>query len=260
MGSSDNQTYHIREKENFERRKRKAKKDLILIIFFLLLITGVALVWLLWFSETVIEQYEPEVVEIIIEEVGTEELPVSELPVRRQPTKRKEYDSLGTLDHKDGRVDSAHLGMEEAQRIKSMRILSEVDVRLRQLEQRKKYIRNHFQNFIFTQQSNYFHSEEAGISNLFITIHNVSEFYVDLVVIDIQYIEPEEGIVNNHTLSFNGIEARGQLTLKAPDSSRGRIVTHIISRISSRSLDFCYSPEKWHKNTDDPYKCSHNDQ
>ena len=166
MNSSDNHTFHIREKENFDRRKRKAKRDLILIILFLSLITGVSLVWLLWFSETIIEEHEPELVEIIIEEIDSAEMPIRELPVRRKSIERKEFDSLGMLDHKDGRVDSGYFELEEAQRIKSMRILSEVDVRLRQLEQRKKYIRNHF-NILFSPIRVIFFIPRKRVSQIF---------------------------------------------------------------------------------------------
>lgn len=243
------------EQENLLRRRKKAKRDLFLILLFIFFIIVFLVYWFFYYKAPPMAEYEPEIVEIIFEdELIDREIEEEALPVKRIPRK-KTFDSIAALDMKDPRLESDFALLSEAQRIQSQRIFSEVDVRLKQLELRKRYIRNHFQNFLFTRQNNYIQNENEGITNLYITLNNVSEFFIDLVEIEVQYIDPGIGVVQTETLFFTGIESKGQLTLKAPNSERGKIVTHFISRISSQSLDFCYTPDKWQKDADDPFKC-----
>lgn len=243
------------EQENFLRRKKSSKRDLFLILLFLFLIISFLIYWFFIHKGPPIAEYEPEIVELILEEEITEgEVEEEPLPIKRI-VRQKSLDTISAIDRKDPRLESDFTQLTEAQRIKSQGILSEVDVRLKQLESRKRYIRNHFPNFIFTRQNNYIQDENEGITNLYITLNNVSEFFIDLVEIEVQYIDPGIGVLQTETLFFTGIECKGQLTLKAPNSERGKIVTHFISKISSQSLDFCYTPDKWQKDSEDPYKC-----
>lgn len=231
------------------------KRDLILIVAFIVLISGFLIFWFFFHKKPPRMHPEPEIVEIIYaEETETSDTENEPRAVRRV-IRRKPLDTLTAIEMQDPRLESDFADLTEAQILKSRRILNEVDVRLRQLELRKRYIRNHFQNFLFTRQNNYHQAGNGGISNLYITLNNVSEFSIDLAEIQVQYIDPDSGVVQSETLFFTNIEPKGQLTLKVPDSSRGSIVTHFFSRIESLSLDFCYSPDKWHKDADDPYKC-----
>lgn len=243
------------EQENFLRRQKNSKRDLFLILLFLFLIIAFLIYWFFVHRDPPIAEYEPEIVEIIFEEEAAEgEVEEEVLPVKKI-VRQKSFDTISTIKMKDPRLESDFAQLSEAQKIKSQRIYSDVDVRLKQLEMRKRYIRNHFQNFIFTRQNNYIQNENEGITNLYITLNNVSEFFIDLVEIEVQYIDPGIGVLQTETLFFTGIESKGQLTLKAPNSARGKIVTHFVSKISSQSLNFCYTPDKWQKDSEDPYKC-----
>jgi hypothetical protein len=245
----------ISEQENFLRRRKSARRDLFLILLFVVLIVIFLVYWFFFYKDPQRADYQPEIVEIVYEDVSIErEVEEEILPVKRL-SRQRTFDSISSLDMKDPRLESDYTSLSEAQRIQSQRIFSEVDVRLKQLELRKKYIRNHFQNFLFTRQNNYIQNENEGITNLYITLNNVSEFFIDLVEIEVQYIDPGIGVVQTKTLFFTGVESKGQLTIKAPNSERGKIVTHFISKINSQSLDFCYSPDKWQKDADDPFKC-----
>jgi hypothetical protein len=241
--------------KNPSKRRVGALKDLWLLITFLVAVFLFLLVWFFFIREETAIIHEPELVEIIYAEdslfVEEEKMPY----VPRRSARPKEADTLSLIDHRNLNIESDLMELTETQNARRIKILSEVDVRLRQLELRKKYIRNHFQNFLFTRQNNYTQNENHGISNLYITLNNVSEFSIDLVEIEVQYIDPDLGIVHSETLFFTGIECKGQLSLRAPDSHRGKIISHFISRIHSKELEFCYSPDKWEKGSDDPYKC-----
>lgn len=241
--------------ENSGRTRIKSLRDLWLLMVFLAIIFLFLIIWFFFMKEQTAKMSEPELVEIIYAEdsllVDEEEI----LPTPRRYVRPKYVDTLSLIDQRDVRCESDLIELTETQKERRIKILSEVDVRLRQLEMRKKYIRNHFQNFLFTRQNNYLQNENNGISNLYITLNNVSEFPIDFVEIEVQYIDPDIGIVHSETLFFTGIKSKGQLSLRAPDSPRGKIVSHFISRINSKELEFCYSPDKWEKGSDDPYKC-----
>jgi len=241
-------------KELFGDSKRR-RRDLVLLLTFITMVSGFLIFWFFFHKEPPKPKPLPEVGEIIYAEEVEERDTIPEMPPARRVIRRKPMDSLTVIESNDPKLESDFAELTETQIMKSRRILSEVDVRMRQLELRKRYIRNHFQNFLFTRQNNYNQNENGGISNLYITLNNVSEFSIDLAEIQVQYIDPGVGVVKEETLFFTNIEPKGQLTLKAPDSSRGSIVTHFFSRIKSVSLNFCYSPDKWQKGADDPYKC-----
>jgi len=64
---------------------------------------------------------------------------------------------------------------------------------------------------------------------------------MDLVVINIDYIQNNEKIFKTESLSFNDLEAGETVTIKAPKSPRGiKIATHI-RIVNSRQLDLSYT-------------------
>ncbi len=233
----------------------RQRRGLVLLLAFITIVSGFLIFWFFFRNKPPKPKPLPEVVEIIYAEEVEEQDSLPEMPPARRVIRMKPMDSPTAIESHNPRLESDFADLTEAQFMKGRRILSGVDVRLRQLELRKPYIRNHFQNFLFTRQNNYNRNENGGISNLYITLNNVSEFSIELAEIQVQYIEPADGIVKAETLFFTNIEPEGQLTLKAPDSSRRSIVTHFFSRIESVSLNFCYSPDKWQKDAYDPYKC-----
>ena len=64
---------------------------------------------------------------------------------------------------------------------------------------------------------------------------------MDLVTVNIDYIQNNEKIFKTERISFNDLEAGETVTIKAPKSPRGVKVSTRIHVIVSRQIDLSYS-------------------
>ncbi|WP_431216641.1 hypothetical protein ACQ86N_19875 [Puia sp. P3] len=81
----------------------------------------------------------------------------------------------------------------------------------------------------------------GGINGLQVTVSNRSAYPLDLVVVEIQYIQANKKIYKTENLYFRGIGAGSALMQEAPKSSRGIRVQYKITTISSKDLGLSYS-------------------
>lgn len=81
----------------------------------------------------------------------------------------------------------------------------------------------------------------GGISGLQLTVTNRSVYPLDLVVVEVQYIQANKKIYKTENLFFRGIGAGSALMQEAPRSSRGVKVQCRITNISSKELGLSYS-------------------
>jgi hypothetical protein len=76
----------------------------------------------------------------------------------------------------------------------------------------------------------------GGISGLQVTVSNRSPYPVDMVVVEVQYIQANKKTYKTENLSFRGIASGTSLMLEAPKSSRGIKVQYKITTINSKEL------------------------
>ncbi len=76
----------------------------------------------------------------------------------------------------------------------------------------------------------------GGISNLQLTVTNRSAHALDLVVVEVQYIQANKKTFKTENLFFRGIGPGMALMLEAPKSSRGIKVQYKITTINSKEL------------------------
>lgn len=76
----------------------------------------------------------------------------------------------------------------------------------------------------------------GGISDLQVTVTNHSAYPLDLVVVEVQYIQSNKKIFKTENLYFRSIGAGSALMQEAPKSSRGIRVQYKITTINSRDL------------------------
>jgi len=76
----------------------------------------------------------------------------------------------------------------------------------------------------------------GGIDDVKVTVYNASEYPIDLVVVDVSYIQSNKKSYKTESLHFNDIAANSSLTLDAPKASKGIKVKTILTHISSKSL------------------------
>jgi len=81
----------------------------------------------------------------------------------------------------------------------------------------------------------------GGINGLQVTVSNRSAYPLDLVVVEVQYIQSNKKIYKTENLYFRGIGAGSALMQEAPKSSRGIRVQYKITTISSKDLGLSYS-------------------
>jgi hypothetical protein len=74
----------------------------------------------------------------------------------------------------------------------------------------------------------------GGISDLQCTLVNDSKYALDMVEVEVQYIQANDKIYKTEILSFKDIAAGTRVTLNAPKSSRGIKVTGRIIKINSK--------------------------
>jgi hypothetical protein len=81
----------------------------------------------------------------------------------------------------------------------------------------------------------------GGISDLQLTVTNHSVYPLDLVIVEVQYIQANKKIYKTENLYFRSIGAGSAIMQEAPRSSRGVKVQYKITNISSKELGLVYS-------------------
>jgi hypothetical protein len=81
----------------------------------------------------------------------------------------------------------------------------------------------------------------GGINDLQLTVTNRSVYPLDLVVVEVQYIQANKKVYKKENLYFHSIGAGSALMQEAPKSSRGIKVQYKIITISSKELGLSYS-------------------
>jgi len=105
----------------------------------------------------------------------------------------------------------------------------------------KDAIKNNIANLVSVGSSKYIVGTFGGISELQLTVSNRSIYPLDLVVVEVQYIQANKKVYRTENLNFRDIGAGGALMLEAPKSSRGIKVQYKIMLINSKELGVSYS-------------------
>ena len=102
-------------------------------------------------------------------------------------------------------------------------------------------IKAHPEDYVDLVTGHYSTGVFGGISSFSVSIKNNSPVILDLVVVNIQYIQNNDKIYKTESLSFNDLEPGETVSLKAPKSSRGIKISTRIHIVNSRKLDLSYS-------------------
>lgn len=77
----------------------------------------------------------------------------------------------------------------------------------------------------------------GGIENLQLTVVNSSNFILDKVIVELQYLKPSELPLKTEKIEFSAIAPNGSMTLKIPDNPRGIKVLYKITHVESGQFD-----------------------
>jgi len=105
----------------------------------------------------------------------------------------------------------------------------------------KDAIKSNISNLVSVGSNKYNVGTFGGISELQLTVSNRSIYPLDLVVVEVQYVQANKKVYKTETLQFSNVGAGGALMLEAPKSSRGIKVQYKIRSINSKELGLSYS-------------------
>jgi hypothetical protein len=97
----------------------------------------------------------------------------------------------------------------------------------------KEALRTALANQITVGANNYSVGTFGGISDLQVTVTNRSAYPLDLVVVEVQYIQANKKVFKTEELYFHGLGAGSALMLEAPKSSRGIKVQYKVTTLNS---------------------------
>lgn len=95
---------------------------------------------------------------------------------------------------------------------------------------------NELTGLVSVKSNNYQRGAFGGIRNLELTLSNQSKYLLDKVIIELQYIKPNEQPLRSEKILFKSIPPRGVLTIAIPPSNRGIKVAYKIFSIESKEL------------------------
>jgi hypothetical protein len=102
-------------------------------------------------------------------------------------------------------------------------------------------IKAHPENYVSLTTGRYSTGIFGGISSFPLTVTNNSEVRMDLVIINVDYIQNNEKIFKTESITLNDLEPGEAITIKAPKSSRGVKIATRIHILNSRQIDLSYS-------------------
>jgi hypothetical protein len=105
----------------------------------------------------------------------------------------------------------------------------------------KEVVKNNIANLVSVGTSGYTVGTFGGISGLQLTVSNRSVYPLDLVVVEVQYIQANKKVFKTENLYFRGIGPGSALMQEAPKSTRGIKVQYKITLVNSKELGLSYS-------------------
>lgn len=119
------------------------------------------------------------------------------------------------------------------------------------LTEKNMNYRNNFESYLTLSRNTYQSRGIGGIFNLEITFTNNTEYVIDIVNVQVGYIQENGNYYKTETLQFTNVQPNTQETLSAPDSERGLSVDYQFTEIYSKKMHFYYPSNSG--NDADPY-------
>lgn len=113
--------------------------------------------------------------------------------------------------------------------------------------------RNNWKNYIKTGRSTYSFSTLGGIDAFTVSVYNNTEYMLDEVVVNVNYIKTSGDTYKTESVTINNVPANSYKTGTAPSSTRGTSVEIDIASVVSKKMHFCYPYDNG--NPDDPHFC-----
>lgn len=110
-----------------------------------------------------------------------------------------------------------------------------------ELTEKNRNYRNNIEQYVGASTNQYSYNELGGISNLDIIVTNNTEYLLNEVNVEVEYIKESGGIYKTEIVTIYNIPAKQDKSASAPESDRGTSVTTKVQSISSKKLHMCYN-------------------
>ncbi|MGL6267672.1 MAG: hypothetical protein ACRC2O_07080 [Chitinophagaceae bacterium] len=104
----------------------------------------------------------------------------------------------------------------------------------------KQETRQNINKLVNYELNNYKVNAFGGVSEFEVVINNNSAYPLDMVVVELKYIQSNKKIFKTERLEFKGIAPKGKQSIGVAKTNRGIKVETTITSISSRELDLGY--------------------
>ncbi len=124
----------------------------------------------------------------------------------------------------------------------------------------QKYYRQNWKNYIHLSLNNYSTGFLGGVKNIKVTVSNQTDYTLDEATAVVNYYRANGELFKSETVHVKNIPPQQRRKVSAPDSRRGMSIKARLTRITSRTMNFCWwEDKKAAPGEDDPYKCAGED-
>ena len=109
-----------------------------------------------------------------------------------------------------------------------------------ELTEKNRNFRNNFEKYIHVSTNQYKYNELGGISNLDVIVSNDTDYLLNEVNVNIDYIKDSGEIFKSENIILNNIPAHQNKSASAPESNRGTSVKTRMDAITSKKMHFCF--------------------
>lgn len=124
-------------------------------------------------------------------------------------------------------------------------------------ESRQRNIRSNWNQFIHKGNLTYSAVGLGGIQDLQIEVTNNSDYSLDEVKVEFEYIKANGGSYKREEITLTHLPAHSSRTVSGPNSSRGTSVRAKITSITAKDFNFCYREYgSAVAGMEDPWRCN----
>jgi hypothetical protein len=117
----------------------------------------------------------------------------------------------------------------------SVEILNNANI---ELTKKNREFRNNFEKYIQAVTNKYSYDPFGGITNLDIIVRNDTDYMLDEVIVNVDYIKDNKGIYKTEAITLYNIPAHQDKSVSAPNSNRGTSIAVSFENIVSKQLHF----------------------
>lgn len=103
--------------------------------------------------------------------------------------------------------------------------------------------RNNWSNYIYSETNDYRVDSWGGIYGLVVSAHNGTDRILDEVIVSVDYYKENGSLYTTKNVPIYNIQPNTSGSISVPDVNRGTRIEVKISKITSKTLHFCYNVE-----------------